>query len=161
TPQLLVWMGEGCPPDFHAAAVTPLTYLVLLLTFGLAASQRGSVRDLLVIAGALHSALHSSPDTPVFAITCAPIAAGHLARRAEGFPYWTRLHGPSLASWNPIAAVALGILFSVRLAVHAQALRPSAAAHALRFEQSVAAQPFPDRACAFLLTQGWAGRLFN
>jgi hypothetical protein len=160
---------EWASPDFHDAMEKPLVYVILLLTLAVAFARRSSPRDLLLVAALLHGTLFSKRHMPLLAVASAPIMAGLLAATARDVRQWMSERRWSDEPWRRAAAVALGLLLTVGVGVHAREYQslteiPTAGTGEVErgwFAGSAAMALFPTRACDFLMSQPNPGRLFN
>jgi hypothetical protein len=154
--QMLNDIIEWWSPDFHDVWNQPLRAMLIVLTFSLAAARGCAARDVLLLAGLVHSALYSNRHTPLLAIACAPIMAEQLSQSAQGLRDWMAARRWSYPAWRTAAALAVAIFLFARVTVHAREL-PSGN----WFQYCSEMRAFPVRACDFLASRPGSGRLYN
>jgi hypothetical protein len=154
--QMLNDIAEWASPDFHGNWTKAFGFLILLLTLGPTLDRRGSPRDLLLMAGLLHSALFSVRHVPLFAIACAPIVVERLAAFGQRLEHWMTARRWSCAPWRTAATTGLGIVFCCGIGINARRLPEGS-----WFDYCTRSETFPAKACDYLLANEPGGKLFN
>jgi hypothetical protein len=154
--QMLNDIQEWWSPDFHDTWSKPLSYLLVLTAAAMALGRRGEARDLLLLAGLIHSTLFSGRHAPLAAIAAAPVLAYQFAGCAPGARRWMLARGVAHAHWRVAALCSITLTLALGVILHARAL-PGAS----WFEYCTLRASYPERACDFLLNQPGGGRLYN
>jgi hypothetical protein len=166
---MLNFIQEWLSPDFQQAWAKPLGFWIVLLSFCVGGTRRDRARDLLLLAGLLHSALFSRRHIPLLIIASAPMLAEHMGERLRGLQRGMFVRPGLHRIQRTVIPVALFLLLTGCLAQQAKEARLLAAlSSSLRgepkgswFSRCVGLGSFPIYAAEFLARQPAGGRLFN